>query len=156
MWTPQRYGLTLTPGTVNVTFFGKRVFEDIIKLRVLRSSRIKVGPKSNDQGLYKRREVFCVFLDSISLLSTYQSQGQTIGQSIYLSPLQVILPGTLLSGADGLSKSELPPTFLFLTYQANIAPAPSHPRTRYQQLETTPIAQSLLELFKLAILFFFF
>ena len=39
----------------NVTLFGIRVFAGVIKARILRSSWIRVGPKSNDKCLYKRQ-----------------------------------------------------------------------------------------------------
>lgn len=41
---------------MDVTLFGKRVFVDAVKLRILRSSWIiLVGPKSNDKCSYKRQ-----------------------------------------------------------------------------------------------------
>lgn len=39
-----------------MSLFGQRVFADIVKLRVLRSSRIRVGPKSNAECLCKRQK----------------------------------------------------------------------------------------------------
>lgn len=45
------------PELVKVTTCGKRVFVDIIKLRILRrSSWIRAGPKANDTCLYKRQK----------------------------------------------------------------------------------------------------
>ena len=41
-----------------MTLFGKRVFADVVKLRILRSSWIiLVGPKSSDKCSYKRHPV---------------------------------------------------------------------------------------------------
>lgn len=69
---PQKVCPSLNPWIL----YRRLVFARVIKLRVLGSSGIRVGPKSSDQCLYKRGVFNSVFLDSMCLFGIHASQSQ--------------------------------------------------------------------------------
>ena len=56
MVTPQKIFYILTPESVMVNLFGKRVFADTVKDLKMRSSWIREGPKFNDKCHKKGEE----------------------------------------------------------------------------------------------------
>ena len=50
LYYTKRHVQVITPRALNMTLFGNRVFEDVIKCRSqMRASLLRVSPKSNDQ-----------------------------------------------------------------------------------------------------------